>query len=64
MKSATTTLESKDTITLSDREYLVLAIPLIFSGISTPILGAVNTAVVGRIPDPASIGGWKCQPDI
>ncbi|MBM4765266.1 MATE family efflux transporter [Bacillus sp. B15-48] len=41
----------------SHREYFLLAIPLIISGISTPILGAVDTAVVGRIPDPASIGG-------
>ncbi|MFD2627467.1 MATE family efflux transporter [Oceanobacillus kapialis] len=41
----------------SQRKYLNLAIPLIISGISTPILGAVDTAVIGRIPDPASIGG-------
>ncbi|KHF40660.1 damage-inducible protein F [Halalkalibacter okhensis] len=34
-----------------------MAVPLIISGISTPILGAVDTAVVGQIPDPASLGG-------
>ncbi|WP_347553172.1 MATE family efflux transporter (plasmid) [Pseudalkalibacillus hwajinpoensis] len=53
-------LESKtlhSTTSFSHREYLVIALPLIISGISTPILGAVDTAVVGRIPDPASIGG-------
>lgn len=38
------------------REYLTLAIPLIISGISTPILGAVDTAVVGRLPDASAIG--------
>ncbi|WP_209124233.1 MATE family efflux transporter [Alkalihalobacillus sp. BA299] len=57
MKLATSSLENKGSPSLSQRQYLVLAIPLIISGISTPILGAVDTAVVGRIPDPASIGG-------
>lgn len=41
----------------SHKEYLLLAIPLVISGISTPLLGAVDTAVVGRMPDPVSIGG-------
>ncbi|OLO38027.1 MATE family efflux transporter [Alkalihalophilus pseudofirmus] len=57
MKAATTPSEIKNNQKFSHREYLILAIPLIISGISTPILGAVDTAVVGRIPDPASIGG-------
>lgn len=57
MKLATDSLVFKNTASFSHREYLVLAIPLILSGISTPILGAVDTAVVGRIPDPATIGG-------
>ncbi|WP_436374521.1 MATE family efflux transporter [Cytobacillus sp. BC1816] len=58
MKLATDSMVLNNTTSsCSHREYLVLAIPLIISGISTPILGAVDTAVVGRIPDPASIGG-------
>ncbi|MBM7588239.1 MATE family multidrug resistance protein [Bacillus pakistanensis] len=57
MKLATDSMVLNNTAPYSHREYLVLAIPLIISGISTPILGAVDTAVVGRIPDPASIGG-------
>ncbi|GGG08969.1 MATE family efflux transporter [Paenibacillus abyssi] len=57
MKLATKSLTLNNTATYSHREYLTLAIPLIISGISTPILGAVDTAVVGRIPDPALIGG-------
>ncbi|RSD24840.1 MATE family efflux transporter [Mesobacillus subterraneus] len=58
MKLATKSLKGINSpAPFSHREYLVLAIPLIISGISTPILGAVDTAVVGRIPDPASIGG-------
>jgi multidrug resistance protein, MATE family len=55
MKSAVSTLKIKNAC--SHKEYLHLAIPLVISGISTPLLGAVDTAVVGRLPDPASIGG-------
>ncbi|MCL7746634.1 MATE family efflux transporter [Halalkalibacter alkaliphilus] len=58
MKLATSSsLELKKTQTFTHREYLVLAVPLIISGISTPILGAVDTAVIGQIPDPAALGG-------
>lgn len=42
---------------ISNKQYLILAIPLIIAGISTPILGAVDTAVVGRLPNPTAIGG-------
>lgn len=55
MKSAVPTLEIRNAC--SHKEYLHLAIPLVISGISTPLIGAVDTAVVGRLPDPASIGG-------
>ena len=34
-----------------------LAGPIIVSNLSTPLLGAVDTAVVGRLPDAAYIGG-------
>jgi len=34
-----------------------LSAPIILSGISVPLLGAVDTAVVGRLFDPAYIGG-------
>ncbi|WP_374702733.1 MATE family efflux transporter [Bacillus sp. V5-8f] len=54
---ATEPMTLNGTVSFSHRQYLVLAVPLIISGISTPILGAVDTAVIGRIPDPASIGG-------
>ncbi|TWI54101.1 MATE family efflux transporter [Halalkalibacter nanhaiisediminis] len=57
MKQATSSLEKKSSSALSHREYLVMAIPLIIAGISTPLLGAVDTAVVGRMPDPSAIGG-------
>jgi MATE family multidrug resistance protein len=34
-----------------------LAGPVILANATTPLLGAVDTAVVGRLPDPALIGG-------
>jgi MATE family multidrug resistance protein len=42
---------------LNHRTYLSLAIPLILSTITTPLLGAVDTAVVGQLSNPAYIGG-------
>lgn len=42
---------------MNNRAYLALAIPLTISTITTPLLGAVDTAVVGRLSNPAYIGG-------
>jgi multidrug resistance protein, MATE family len=42
---------------MTHRTYLSLAIPLMISTMTTPLLGAVDTAVVGQLPDPAYIGG-------
>src|SRR6185312_1284578 len=39
------------------RRVWLLAGPVILSNITTPLLGAVDTGVVGRLPDPALIGG-------
>ena len=38
------------------RQSLHLAIPLIFANISLPLLGLVDTAVVGRLPEPYYLG--------
>jgi len=35
---------------------LGIAVPIMLSNVSTPLLGIVDTAVVGQIPDPAHIG--------
>ncbi|MBB6449574.1 MATE family multidrug resistance protein [Geomicrobium halophilum] len=43
--------------TITHKQYLFLALPLILATISTPLLGAVDTAVVGFLDDPAYIGG-------
>jgi multidrug resistance protein, MATE family len=40
----------------SRREILALALPIMLSNVSTPLLGLVDTAVVGRLPNPAYIG--------
>ncbi len=42
---------------MTHRYFLSLAWPLIFATITVPLLGAVDTAVVGQLPDPAYIGG-------
>lgn len=36
---------------------LRLSLPIILSNLSIPLMGAVDTAVMGRLPDPAYIGG-------
>lgn len=38
------------------RAILRIALPIMLSNVSTPLIGAVDTAVVGQIPDPAHIG--------
>jgi MATE family multidrug resistance protein len=42
--------------TVRHRTILAIALPIMLSNVSTPLLGAVDTAVVGQIPDPAYIG--------
>lgn len=38
------------------RKILAIALPIMLSNVSTPLLGLVDTAVVGRLPNPAYIG--------
>ncbi|WP_445489278.1 MATE family efflux transporter [Niallia sp. 03133] len=42
---------------MKHRYYLSLALPLTFATITVPLLGAVDTAVVGQLPNPSYIGG-------
>lgn len=42
---------------MNHRTYLTLAIPLTISTMTTPLLGAVDTAVVGQLSAPAYIAG-------
>ncbi len=41
---------------LTHRDILAIAVPVMISNISTPLIGVVDTGVVGQIPDPAYIG--------
>jgi len=38
------------------RAVLAIAVPVMLSNVSTPLIGVVDTAVVGQLPDPAYIG--------
>ena len=40
---------------LTNREYLGLTVPLMLSTMTQPLMGAVNTAVMGQLPDPKYI---------
>ena len=41
---------------LTHRAILSIALPVMLSNISTPLIGVVDTGVVGQLPDPAYIG--------
>ena len=41
---------------LTHRGVLALAFPVMLANVSTPLIGVVDTAVVGQMPDPAKIG--------
>jgi MATE family multidrug resistance protein len=47
---------STDSLIPSHRSILRLAVPVMLSNVSTPLIGVVDTAIVGRIPDAAYIG--------
>ena len=38
------------------RAVLSIAVPVMLANVSTPLIGVVDTGVVGQIPDPAYIG--------
>jgi MATE family multidrug resistance protein len=41
---------------LTHRAILAIAVPVMISNVSTPLIGIVDTAIVGHLPDPAYIG--------
>ena len=41
---------------LTHRAVLAIAVPVMISNVSTPLIGIVDTAIVGRYPNPAYIG--------
>jgi MATE family multidrug resistance protein len=42
--------------TLTHRTVLRIAVPVMLSNVSTPLIGVVDTAIIGRYPNPAYIG--------
>jgi len=48
--------EASSALDISHRKVWMLAGPIILSNISVPLVGAVDTAVVGHLPGPESIG--------
>jgi len=49
-------VQSQDVLNVSHRKVWMLAGPIILSNISVPLVGAVDTAVVGHLPEPQAIG--------
>lgn len=47
---------ARDALEVSHRKVWLLAGPIILSNISVPLVGAVDTAVVGHLPGPEAIG--------
>ena len=48
--------ETSDATVVTHRTVLSIAVPVMLSNVSTPLIGVVDTTVVGQIPDPAYIG--------
>jgi MATE family multidrug resistance protein len=48
------TIPSKSTV--NHRQVLAIAVPIMLSNVTEPLIGVVDTAVVGQIPDAALIG--------
>ncbi|MDA7946790.1 MAG: hypothetical protein MPJ78_04875, partial [Hyphomicrobiaceae bacterium] len=42
---------------LSNWHVLAIAVPIILSNVTTPLIGLVDTAVLGQLGDPHYIGG-------
>lgn len=42
---------------ITHRRVLTIALPIVVSSLSTPLLGLVDTAIIGRLPDPANLAG-------
>ena len=49
-------IRSQDSLVVTHRKVWSLAGPIILSNISVPLVGAVDTAVVGHLPEPQYIG--------
>ncbi len=48
--------DRRDDTRLTHRSVLAIAVPVMLSNVSTPLIGIVDTAIVGRYPNPVYIG--------
>lgn len=49
-------MSGEPNVQTSHRAILTIALPIMVSNVTTPLIGVVDTAVVGRLPDPAHVG--------
>jgi MATE family multidrug resistance protein len=49
-------MASSPTTPITHRSVLAIAVPIMLSNVTEPLIGVVNTAVVGQLPDPYYIG--------
>jgi multidrug resistance protein, MATE family len=45
-----------EAVPITHRSVLAIAVPIMLSNVSEPLIGVVNTAVIGQLPDPSYIG--------
>ncbi len=48
-------------MTITHKDYLKIAFPFIISTVTQPLLGAVDTAVIGQLGIAELIGGLMCN---
>lgn len=49
-------MSSPAAVAITHRSVLTIAVPIMLSNVSEPLIGVVNTAVIGQLPDPYYIG--------
>ncbi len=49
-------MSAPQALPITHRSVLTIAVPIMLSNVSEPLIGVVNTAVIGRLPDPYYIG--------
>ena len=47
---------------LNHRSVLTIAVPIMLSNVTEPLIGVVNTAIIGQLPDPYYIGAIAVGP--
>ena len=48
--------QSISLLPINNRSVLTVAVPIMLSNVTEPLIGVVNTAIIGQLPDPYYIG--------